>query len=78
MLEALAAITSTVAQQWFALTLVVVFGRVAYLFRKYNFRISMIWFVKLITDPFTDIAAYSPRYLRAFRVLLPSRVRTRG
>jgi glutamate-1-semialdehyde 2,1-aminomutase len=78
MLEALAAITSTVAQQWFALTLVVMFGRVAYLFRKYNFRISMIWFVKLITDPFTDIAAYSPRYLRAFRVLLPSRVRTRG
>jgi hypothetical protein len=35
----------------------------------------MVWFVKLITDPFTDLVAYSPRYLNACQVLLPSSFR---
>jgi glutamate-1-semialdehyde 2,1-aminomutase len=39
----------------------VVFGRVLYLFFKHDFRTSMIWFIKLITDPLTDIVAYFPR-----------------
>jgi glutamate-1-semialdehyde 2,1-aminomutase len=67
-----------IAQQWFGLTVLVVLGRVLYLMRQYNFRISMIWFVKLITDPFTDIVAYSPRYLNAYQVLLPACFRKGG
>lgn len=76
--EALAPIASAIAQQWFVLTLVVVLGRVTYLFWEHSFRISMVWFVKLITDPITDIGAYSQPYLRIFKGLLPSRVRIKG
>ena len=60
-----------IAQQWFGLTLIVVLGRVAYLMWLHDFRISMIWFVKLITDPFTDLAAYMPHSLREAQVFLP-------
>ena len=61
----------TIAQHWWGLTLVVVFGRVAYLAWLHDFRISMIWFVKLVTDPFTDIKAYVPRSAREWRAFLP-------
>jgi hypothetical protein len=27
---------------------------------QYGFKIAMVWLVKLITDPFTDVAAYYP------------------
>ena len=27
-------------------------------------RLALVWFVKLVTDPITDIIAHSPRYLR--------------
>ncbi|MGE0467909.1 MAG: aminotransferase class III-fold pyridoxal phosphate-dependent enzyme [Nitrospira sp.] len=60
-----------IAQQWWGLTLVVVLGRVAYLAWLHDFRTSMIWFVKLITDPFTDIKAYLPRSSREWRAFLP-------
>jgi glutamate-1-semialdehyde 2,1-aminomutase len=50
-----------VAQQWFAWTVAVVGGRVAYLIWKFDFRTSMIWYVKLVTDPFTDVITYFPR-----------------
>jgi glutamate-1-semialdehyde 2,1-aminomutase len=49
-----------IAQHWFNWTVFVVALRVAYLTWKHNFRISMIWFVKLVTDPFTDVVAYFP------------------
>ena len=39
-------------------------GRVAYLMWAQNAWLAMVWLVKLVTDPLTDIAAYSPRYLR--------------
>jgi hypothetical protein len=29
----------------------------------HGLRLALVWFVKLITDPFTDVAAYSPRFL---------------
>ena len=61
-IEALSAHISTIAQQWFFWTMLVVLGRVMYLVWKYNVRISMIWFIKLITDPLTDIVAYFPRW----------------
>jgi glutamate-1-semialdehyde 2,1-aminomutase len=54
----LSSILPTIAQQWFILTLIAVFGRVLYLIWAHDFRSSMIWFIKLITDPFTDIIAY--------------------
>jgi glutamate-1-semialdehyde 2,1-aminomutase len=49
---------SVVAHLWFLLTLAAVLGHVAMLVWKHDFRSSMIWLVKLITDPFTDIATY--------------------
>jgi glutamate-1-semialdehyde 2,1-aminomutase len=60
--EALTSRIAPIALHWFFWTLAVVFGRVAYLMWKHDFRISMIWFVKLITDPLTDIFAYFPRW----------------
>jgi glutamate-1-semialdehyde 2,1-aminomutase len=62
--EALSGVLATVAQQWFFWTLLVVAGRVAYLVRAHGMRLALVWFVKLVTDPITDIAAYSPHYLR--------------
>ncbi len=53
-----------IAREWLVWTLAVVGGRVAYLIWTHDIRLAMIWFVKLATDPLTDIAAYSPRYLR--------------
>ena len=35
---------------------------VVYLAWKHDLHISMIWFVKPITDPFTDMVAYFPRW----------------
>jgi glutamate-1-semialdehyde 2,1-aminomutase len=60
--QALTSMIAPIALHWFFWTLAVVLGRVAYLMWKHDFRISMIWFVKLITDPVTDIFAYFPRW----------------
>lgn len=60
-----------IAKQWFGLTLIVVLGRVAYLTWLHDFRISMVWFIKLITDPLTDLIAYVPRSLAEARAFLP-------
>merc|ERR1712232_282982 len=48
----------TVAQLWLVVTFSVVFGRVALLWYRYGFWVSMHWYFKFITDPFTDIPAY--------------------
>ncbi|HWW83906.1 MAG TPA: aminotransferase class III-fold pyridoxal phosphate-dependent enzyme [Vicinamibacterales bacterium] len=53
-----------IALHWFRWTVFVVGLRVAYLIWKHNFRISMIWFVKLVTDPMTDIVSYVPALAR--------------
>jgi glutamate-1-semialdehyde 2,1-aminomutase len=71
----LASMAPTVTQQWLLLTMAVVLGRVVYLVWRHNFRNSMIWFVKLATDPFTDIVAY---YSSAYKLLLPSQARKSG
>jgi len=47
-----------VGKAWFAYTAVVVLGRVLVLVRKHGLRNALVWFVKLVTDPFTDISAY--------------------
>ena len=58
--ESVLAMGPTVALQWFVFTAIVVFGRVAVLFKRHGFYNGMVWFMKLITDPFTDIKAYYP------------------
>jgi glutamate-1-semialdehyde 2,1-aminomutase len=73
--EGLSSMTTAVAQQWFLWTLAVVAGRVGYLVWKHNFRIAMIWFVKLVTDPLTDIVAYCSSPFSASKALLPSQAR---
>jgi glutamate-1-semialdehyde 2,1-aminomutase len=64
--ETLIVLWPTIAAEWFGLTLLAVMGRVVYLAFTHDLRSSMIWFVKLITDPFTDIIAY---YGSVFRLL---------
>jgi glutamate-1-semialdehyde 2,1-aminomutase len=61
-LNVFTSLIGSIALHWFVWTLGVVLGRVAYLVWKHGFRTSMIWFVKLITDPVTDIVAYFPRW----------------
>jgi glutamate-1-semialdehyde 2,1-aminomutase len=53
-------LADAIAVQWFRYTMAVVFGRVAYLAWKHDVNTSLIWFVKLVTDPFTDLMAYRP------------------
>ncbi len=65
----LASLSSTIALQWFLFTLAVLFGRVLLLAWEYDFRTSMLWFIKLISDPFTDIVAY---YTSIHRMLQPA------
>jgi glutamate-1-semialdehyde 2,1-aminomutase len=54
-----------IAEHWWYWTLLIILGRVAYLFWKFSFRTSMIWYVKLVTDPLTDVITYFPRRQRA-------------
>jgi glutamate-1-semialdehyde 2,1-aminomutase len=63
----IASMAPTIALDWFLWTLAVVFGRVVLLMWKHDFRTSMIWFVKLVTDPFTDILAYYDSVTRLLR-----------
>jgi glutamate-1-semialdehyde 2,1-aminomutase len=76
--EALWALATPVAQALFVWTGLVVAGRVAYLIGAKGVRLALVWFVKLITDPVTDILAYSPRYLVTPKTALASRGRNDG
>jgi glutamate-1-semialdehyde 2,1-aminomutase len=70
-LETIRMMLPSFARTWFALTMLVVGGRVVYLAFKHNFRSALIWFVKLITDPITDIIAYYssvPKVLEAAHI----------
>ena len=71
------AMIAAIAEHWFVWTAAVILGRVVYLIWKHNVRSSMIWFVKVITDPLTDLMAYTPRYLTAYKAFLPSPARGR-
>src|SRR5262249_41464149 len=73
--EVLTSMTATVAQQWFLWTLAMVVGRVACRVWKHTLRMAMIWFVKLVTDPLTDIVAYCSSPFSAYKALLPSQAR---
>jgi glutamate-1-semialdehyde 2,1-aminomutase len=56
------ALAPVVAFDWFLMTLGVVLGHVVYLVWKHDLWSSMIWLVKLVTDPLTDLVAYAPNF----------------
>lgn len=60
-------LAASVAKQWFAFTALVVFGHVGRLVVRHGLRNALVWFVKLITDPLTDIFAYYPTLRRLGR-----------
>src|SRR4029453_14085839 len=62
-LDALRPLGVSVAYQWFLWTILVVAGRVAYLLYTHGPRLALVWFVKLATDPLTDVIASTPRFL---------------
>ncbi len=76
--EALAGLLPAVAHGWLLFTAAVIVGHIALVAWQFDFRSSMIWFVKLATDPLTDIVAYSPPTLRACRALLRPAGRVTG
>ena len=47
-----------IADAWFWITAFFVFGHVAILILQYGFVLSMVWLVKFVTDPFTDMVSY--------------------
>ena len=51
-------IAGSIALHWFYYTAAVILYRVVLLAFRFGFYISMVWFIKLITDPVTDIQAY--------------------
>ena len=59
--SALTGLAPDIARQWFYFTVAVVAGRVIYLLFKHSFRVAMIWYAKLMSDPVTDIITYFPR-----------------
>jgi glutamate-1-semialdehyde 2,1-aminomutase len=61
--EALRPLARPIAIEWFAWTALVVAGRVAYLVATHGPRLALVWLVKLVTDPLTDLLAYTPRFL---------------
>jgi len=54
-----------IAEGWFMLIVAVVVGHTALLVNGFGFRNAMIWLVKLATDPFTDLVAYTGPVARA-------------
>ncbi|MGE0373490.1 MAG: aminotransferase class III-fold pyridoxal phosphate-dependent enzyme [Gammaproteobacteria bacterium] len=64
---ALVELAETIALQWLVFTGIVIGGHVVRLTRRHGFRNAMVWFVKLVTDPLTDLQAYTPTLLGARR-----------
>lgn len=62
--------TVTLAQIWLVATFSIVFGRVFLLWHRFGFIVSMHWYVKFVTDPFTDIPAYYKSGWQIFNPIL--------
>src|SRR5262249_42954548 len=62
-LPTLRGVAASVAAAWLAFTGLVVGGRVAYLTVTHGLRLALVWFVKLVTDPLTDLIAYIPLHV---------------
>jgi len=61
-----------VADLWIAATFGIVGGRVVLLWSRFGFIVSQHWFIKFITDPFTDIPAY---WRSSYQILNPKLVK---
>mmetsp|Transcript_4529 Transcript_4529/g.16236 ORF Transcript_4529/g.16236 Transcript_4529/m.16236 type:complete len:152 (+) Transcript_4529:2045-2500(+) len=48
------------ADLWLTVTIFFVVGHTAMLWLLHGFRIAMVWLLKLLSDPFTDLQAYYP------------------
>jgi glutamate-1-semialdehyde 2,1-aminomutase len=59
--DAVTAALPEIAEQWWTWTWIVVLGRVVYLVWKHGLRASLVWYVKLVSDPLTDVVTYFPR-----------------
>lgn len=53
-------VTRNITDVWFIVTAFYVLGHTSLLWIRYGFCMSMVWFIKLVTDPFTDIMVYWP------------------
>jgi glutamate-1-semialdehyde 2,1-aminomutase len=59
-LAGLMQLADPIAMLWFWFTMLVVAARIVVLTFTHSFGIAMVWLVKLVTDPFTDLIAYFP------------------
>jgi len=66
-MTSLSAVAADIARQWFAFTALVIVGHTARLTPRHGLRNALVWLVKLVTDPITDIFAYYPTLLRVAR-----------
>jgi len=64
----------TVAQEWLILTIAVVLGHVGMLMFTHGPRNALVWLVKLVTDPFTDLLTYTVPVARELRSRIVSRL----
>jgi glutamate-1-semialdehyde 2,1-aminomutase len=62
-----------VARDWFFFTIVVVLGHVAMLVFTHGLRNALVWLVKLVTDPLTDLFVYTAPVARELRSRLVAR-----
>jgi hypothetical protein len=60
------ALGEPVADAWLLITAFFVFGHVAILSLQYGFVLSMVWFIKFVTDPFTDLPSYKRALIDIF------------
>ena len=70
------ALVPTVAQEWLLLTIAVVLGHVGMLAWTHGLKNALVWWVKLMTDPFTDLLTYTVPVLRELRSRIVSRLQT--
>jgi len=64
----------TVAQEWLILTIAVVLGHVGMLMFTHGTRNALVWLVKLVTDPLTDLLTYTVPVARELRSRIASRL----
>jgi glutamate-1-semialdehyde 2,1-aminomutase len=67
------ALVPTVAQEWLVLTIAVVLGHVGMLIFSHGLRNALVWLVKLVTDPFTDLITYTAPVARELRSRIAAR-----
>ncbi|MGE0449006.1 MAG: aminotransferase class III-fold pyridoxal phosphate-dependent enzyme [Vicinamibacterales bacterium] len=53
-------IAPQIARHWFWFTMAVVWGRAGLLTWRHDVRTALVWLVKLVTDPLTDLLEYRP------------------